>query len=75
MRFLRSLKGCTRRDRLYTEEIRNELNIFNNYDGIAENKEKLTAHLNRIPDGRLAKEVWQYNPVGQRSVGIPRKIW
>lgn len=28
MRFLRSVKGCTRQDRLYNEDICGELNVF-----------------------------------------------
>ena len=63
MRFLRFLKGCTRRDRFYNEDIRKKLNIFNIQDRITENKERWVAHLNRIPDGRLPKEVWKYKPI------------
>ena len=25
--------------------------------------------MNRMPDGKLPKEVWQYKPTGQRSIG------
>ena len=64
---MRSVKGCARRDRLYNESVRKDLNVFNIQDRIEENKERWIAHLNRMP-GCL----WQYNPVGQ---GIPRKRW
>ena len=48
-----------------------ELNIFNIHDrSITENKERRITHLNSLP-----KEVWKYKPVGQRSIGIPRKRW
>ena len=65
---MRSVKGCTRRDRLYSEDVRKGLNIFNTQDRIGEYKERWIAHLNRVPDGRLPKEVWQYKPIGQRSI-------
>ena len=48
------------------------LNIFNIQDRIAENKDRWTAHLNRMPGGRFRKEVWQHKPVGQLSTGTPR---
>ena len=73
MRFLQSVKGCTRR--LYNEDIRKELKIFNIQYRIAENKEIWIVHLNRMTDSRLPKVVWQYNPIGQRSIGRPRKRW
>ena len=51
MRFLRPIKGCTRRDRLYDEDIRKQLKIFNIQVRTVESKEKWVARENGIPDG------------------------
>ena len=58
MKFLHSVKGCTRKRRLYNEDICKELKIFNIHDCIVENKESLIPCLNRLQVGRLSKEVW-----------------
>ena len=71
MRYLRSV---TRRDRLYNEDMCKEFNIFDIQDRIADNKEKWIVHMNRMPDGRLPKEVWKYKPLGQ-STGRSRRRW
>ena len=70
---LQPVTECTRRDRLCNEDIRKAVNVFNIQDRNAEKKERRTAHLNRMPDGRLPKEVCQYKPVGQQRTGGPRK--
>lgn len=58
MRFLRSVKGSTRRDRTYNEVIRKELNIFDIQDSTAEKKERWSAQPNRLSDVRVPEKVW-----------------
>ena len=36
---------------------------------MTKNKDRWIAHLNRVPDGSLPKEVCQYKPTGQQSIG------
>ena len=71
---MRSLIGYTRRHRLYNKDIRKQLNIFNIEDRAAENKERWIPQLNRMSAGKLAKEVCEYKPVGQRSIRSPRTV-
>lgn len=48
MRFLRSVTGCTRQDRLYNEEIHRELKIFQTKDRIKENRQRWMRQLGRM---------------------------
>ena len=65
IRFLRFVKVCTLRGRLFKEDICKELNIFNIQDCVADNEERWIAHLNKMPDCRFLKEVWQSMPIGK----------
>jgi hypothetical protein len=46
--FLRSVKGCSRMDRIKTDGIRQEVNIFTLEDKIKDNKVRRCQHLNRM---------------------------
>ena len=59
MRDLMPVKYCKLRGRLYNEDLCKKLEIFSIQDSIAENK--MDCSLNRMPDIKLLKEVWQYN--------------
>lgn len=75
MKFLRSVKGCTRMDRLHNESIRNELEIFSIVDKLEEHKYQWKEHLDRMDNTRLPKKINTYKPHGKRSLGRPRKRW
>ena len=47
------MKGFTGRDRLYNEDIRKDLKMFNIQVRISENIERWIARVNTMPDGRL----------------------
>lgn len=74
MRFLRSVKGCTRRDMFSNADIRNELQVTALNEKIASYREEWKSHLRRMPDDRLPKMA-NYAPTGKRDVGRPRKRW
>ncbi|KAJ4431066.1 hypothetical protein ANN_19659 [Periplaneta americana] len=56
MRFLRSIKGCTRLDRIRSDEIREELNIESVDNKIIENRRYWIEYLLIMEDNRLPKE-------------------
>ena len=73
MKFLRSVKRCSRLDRIRNENIREELKIYNLNERIEENREKWKEHLNRMENERIPKIIRGYRPKGKRSLGRPRK--
>lgn len=75
MRFLRSVKGCTRTDRLRNVEIREELEIFNVNDKIEEYRHNWRQHITRMKEERIPKIILNYHPRGRRDVGRPKKRW
>ena len=75
MKFLRSVKGCTKRDLITNQSIREELGIFNMNERLKDLKQNWKEHVERMPDTRLTKQLIQYYPRGRRSVGRPRKRW
>ena len=75
MKFLRSVKRCSRLDRIRNENIREELKIYNLNERIEENREKWKEHLNRMENERIPKIIRGYRPKGKRSLGRPRKRW
>jgi hypothetical protein len=75
MKFLRSVKGCTRMDHVRNEEIRTELDMYAIQDKITEYRIRWSAHLQRMDNSRLSKQALLYKPRGRRDVGRPRKRW
>ena len=75
MRFLRKVKGCSRRDHIRNETIREELEIFNINERINDYKEKWKNHINRMDSTRIPHLIHKYQPRGRRDVGRPRKRW
>lgn len=75
MRFLRSVMGVTRMDRIRNEEIRQSLNIYNLNNKIVEYRQNWRSHVERMSDERLPKLILGYQPKGFRSIGRPRKRW
>ena len=75
MKFLRSVKGCTRMDKIRNDAIREELNIESVNNKIIENRQKWIEHLVRMEDTRFPKAVLNYMPRGRRDRGRPRRRW
>jgi hypothetical protein len=56
MRFLRSVKGCTRLDKIRNEDIRNELGVFSVNDRIRRRyRQDWLEHVERMEEGRVPK--------------------
>jgi len=75
MRFLRSVKGHTRRDKIRSKVIRKELEISGIQDVRSKHKQNWINHLERTNNTRLPKHAFNYKPRGRRDCGRPRKQW
>jgi len=75
MRFLRSVTGYTRVDKIRSEDIRQELEISGIQDVRLKYKQNWINHLERMDNTRLAKYALTYKPRGRRDHGRPRKRW
>jgi len=74
MRFLRSVTGYTRLDKIKSEVIRKELEISGIQDVRLKHKQNWIKHIERM-DTRLPKHALNYKPRGRRDRGRPRKRW
>jgi hypothetical protein len=73
MKYLRTLKGCTRLDQMRNEDMRNELGISSLSEIITEYRNKLKAHLQRKERTRIPLQAYKYQPSGKRDIGRPRR--
>jgi len=73
MRFLRSVKGYTRLDKIRSEVIRQELESFGIQDVRAKYKQNWTNHIERTDNPRFPEHALKYKPRGIRDRGRPRK--
>ena len=69
MRFLRSVKGYTRLDKIRSEVIRKELEIPGIQDVRTKHKQNWINHLERMDNTRLPKHALYYKPRGRRDRG------
>jgi hypothetical protein len=75
MRFLRTVKGYTRLDKIRSEVIIKELKISAIQDVKSKSKQNWINHLERMDNTRLPKHALYYKPRGKRDRGRPRKRW
>ena len=75
MRFIRSVKGYTRLDKIRSEVIRKQLEISGIQDVKSKYKQNWINHLERTDNTRLPKHALNYKPRGRRDRGRPRKRW
>ena len=73
MRFLRSAAGCTRLDKIRSEAVRKELEIFGIQDVRLKYKQNWINHLEKMDNSRLPKHALNYKPRGRRDRGRPKK--
>jgi len=73
MRFLRSVKGYTRLEKIRSEVARKELEISGIQDVRSKYKQNWIKHLERMDNTRLPKHGPNYKPRGRRDRGCPRK--
>jgi len=75
MRFLRSVTGYTRLDKIRSEDIRQKLQISGIQNVRLKYKQNWINHLERMDNTRLQKHSLNYKPRGRRNRGSPRKRW
>jgi uncharacterized Fe-S cluster-containing protein len=75
MRFLRSVKGYTRLDKIRSEVIRKKLKTSGIQDVRYKYKQNWINHLERMDNTRLPKHALNYKPLERRDCGRPRKRW
>ena len=75
MRFLRSVKGYTRMDKIGREVIRKELEISGIQDVRSKHKQNWINHLERMDNTRLPKHALNYRPRLRIDLGRPKKRW
>jgi hypothetical protein len=75
MKYLRTVKGCTRLDQIRNEDIRNELGISPLSEKIIEYRNKWKAHLRRMEHTRIALQAYKYQPSGKQYIDRPRRRW
>ena len=75
MRFVRSVKGYTRLDKVRNGVIRKELEISGIQDVRCKHKQNWINYLERMENTRLPKHALKYKPRGRRDRGRPRKRW
>jgi hypothetical protein len=62
MKYLRTVKGCTRLDQIRNEDIRNELGISPLSEKIIEYRYTWKAHLQRMEHTRIPLQAYKYQP-------------
>jgi len=75
MRFLRSVMGYTRLDKIRSEVIRKKLEISGIQDVRLKYKQNWINHLERMDNTRLLKHALNYKPRARRDRGPPTKQW
>jgi hypothetical protein len=75
IKYLRTVKGCTRLDQIRNEDIRNELGISPLSENIIEFRNKCKAHLQRMQHTRIPLQAHKYQPSGKRDINRPRRRW
>jgi len=75
MRFVESVKGYTRLDKIRSEVIRKELEISGIKEVRSKHKQNWINHLETMENNRLPKHALNYKPRGRRDRGRPRKRW
>lgn len=71
--FLTRGKGCTKRDLIRNEVLRNELKMYVINNRTNEYKNRWTQHVNRMANARSSKKILNYKPQGKRNLGTSRK--
>jgi len=75
MRFLRSVTGYTRLDKIRSKVVRKELEISVIQDVRLKYKQNWINHFETMDNIRLPKHALKYKPLGRRDRGRPRKRW
>jgi hypothetical protein len=75
MKYLRTVKGCTRLDQIRKEDIRNEFGTSPLSEKIVEYRNKRKARLQRMEHTRIPLQAYKYQPSGKQDISRPRRTW
>lgn len=75
MKYLRGVKGISRRDKIRNEAVRSELNVEPILKSIEKQHLKWFGHIVRMEDERQTKRIWLAKSTQKRPKGRPRKTW
>jgi hypothetical protein len=75
MKYLRAVKGITRRDRIRNTEVRKELETKSILEYIEEKQLNWWGHIQRMEDTRLVRRIWEAKTARKRGRGRPRETW
>lgn len=75
MKYLRRVKGITKRDRIRNEAIREELKIEPIEDYIERRQLGWWGHLIRMEEDTQTRKVWETKMTGKRKKGRPKQTW
>jgi hypothetical protein len=75
IKYLRTVKGCTRLDQIRNEDIRNELGISPLNEKIIEYRNKWKARLQKMEHTRISLQTYKYQPSGKQDINRPRGRW
>jgi hypothetical protein len=75
MKYLRAVKGITRRDRIRNTEVRKELETEPILEYIEERQLNWWGHIQRMEDSRLARRIWEAKTTTKRDKGRPKETW
>lgn len=75
MKFLRRVKGVTRKDKIQNVKIREELEIEPTLDFIERRQLSWWGHLIRMNNTRPVKQIWETKIRKRKKRGRPRKTW
>lgn len=75
MKYLRRVKGITRRNRIRNELVREELEIEPVNNIIVKQKLKWFGHMCRMSNNRQVKRIWEAGIHKSKTRGRPKKTW
>ncbi|KAI4465121.1 geranylgeranyl pyrophosphate synthase [Holotrichia oblita] len=75
MKYLRRVRGVTKRDRMRNTDIRRDLGTKSIFEFIEERQLSWWGHLQRMNMERPVKKVWKAKIQKNRKKGRPRKTW
>ncbi|CAG9823911.1 unnamed protein product [Phaedon cochleariae] len=74
-KYLRRVKGITRREKIRNVVIREELEIESIEEYIEKKQLAWWGHLQRMKNGTQVKRIWESKAQGKRKVGRPIQTW
>lgn len=75
MKYLRAVKGVTRRDKIRNQKVREDLKVEPILEYMDRQKMKWFGHITRMGENRQVKRVWLARTTDKKTRGRPRKTW